>query len=144
MCSPQVTHSCNCFKLPAEFSLGYLVAVFNLIGSFLFAIASACYFVQVRLAHMQLPQAKATSPAPTAPHRPTFTLPRSHTPGLGFGLICLAGAMQVAPFDGRLMAGGVWGWEYQVSEWGVRFTYGLGSMCFIVAALISFPELLNE
>jgi hypothetical protein len=95
-CHPQVAHSYNCFSLPDEISIGYFVALFNLIGSILFAVASAFYFVQV------------------------------------------------PPFDGTLMAGGMWGWEWQVSEWGVRFTFGVGSMFFTAAALISFPELLNE
>ena len=51
--------------------------------------------------------------------------------------------MQVPPYEG-LTAGGVWGWEYQVSEWGVRFTFGLGSVAFLVSSMLSFPELLSD
>jgi len=32
-------------------------------------------------------------------------------------------------------------WEYAVSEWGVRFTYGVGSACFFIGALVSFQEI---
>ena len=38
------------------------------------------------------------------------------------------------------MGGGRWGWEYQVAEWGVRFTFALGSACFTVAAAASLRE----
>ena len=48
--------------------------------------------------------------------------------------------IQVPPYEG-LTAGGEWGWEYQVSEWGVRFTYGFGSFLFVVASLVVFKEL---
>ncbi len=51
--------------------------------------------------------------------------------------------IQVPPYEG-LTAGGEWGWEYQVSEWGVRFTFGVGSICFLVAAILAFPELLSD
>ena len=92
----EVTHSYNCFEAPAQMSLGYVVASLNLLGSVLFLVASAFYFVQV------------------------------------------------PPFELGLRAGGLWGWEYQVSEWGVRFTFGVGSLCFVLGAMVSFPELLNE
>lgn len=46
--------------------------------------------------------------------------------------------------DGELSAGGPFGWEYQISEWGVRFVYGVGSACFVLAAILSFPELMSE
>ena len=37
-----------------------------------------------------------------------------------------------------------WGWEWRVSEWGVRFTFGVGSLCFVLGALASGPEILSE
>ena len=49
---------------------------------------------------------------------------------------------QVEPYG--LYAGGQFGWEWQISEWGVRFTYGVGSLCFVGGALVSFPELLSD
>ena len=51
--------------------------------------------------------------------------------------------LQVPPYEG-LTAGGEWGWEYQVSEWGVRFTFGLGSVAFLLSSILSFPELLSD
>ena len=33
---------------------------------------------------------------------------------------------------------------HQVSEWGVRFTFGLGSVAFLVSSMLSFPELLSD
>ena len=51
--------------------------------------------------------------------------------------------IKVPPYEG-LTAGGVWGWEYQVSEWGVRFTFGLGSVAFLLSSMLSFPELLSD
>lgn len=76
----------------SEVSLGFIVAWLNLAGSFLFLVASLCYFARV------------------------------------------------PPYEGY-EAGGHWGWEYQVSEWGVRFTYGFGSFLFVVASLVVFKEL---
>lgn len=35
-------------------------------------------------------------------------------------------------------------WEFEVSEWAVRFTYAIGSACFLVAALASLVEVINE
>ena len=35
-------------------------------------------------------------------------------------------------------------WEYETSEWGVRFGYGIGSIAFVVGAVLSFPELLSD
>ena len=31
------------------------------------------------------------------------------------------------------------GWEELASEWGVRFVYGVGSICFVAGAIFSFP-----
>ena len=50
---------------------------------------------------------------------------------------------QVPPYDG-LTAGGLWGWEWQASEWGVRFTFAIGSAAFVVAALLNISEILND
>ena len=50
---------------------------------------------------------------------------------------------QVPPYEG-LTAGGRWGWEWETSEWGVRFTFALGSIAFVIAALLNFPEVLND
>ena len=33
---------------------------------------------------------------------------------------------------------------YYFSEFGVRFLYGLGSLCFVVGSALSFPELLSD
>ncbi|KAL1500590.1 hypothetical protein AB1Y20_013243 [Prymnesium parvum] len=90
----EVTHSFNVLQLPQEITLSYFVVVFNLLGSALFAVASAFYFAQ-------------------------WT-------------------------GGLLEGGGKFGWEFQLSEWGVRFTYGVGSSFFVLAAALSFPELLND
>ena len=35
-------------------------------------------------------------------------------------------------------------WAYLVNEWGVRFGYGLGSVFFIAAALLSVPEVITD
>ena len=35
-------------------------------------------------------------------------------------------------------------WEFLASEWGVRFTYAVGSFCFIVGAILAFPEALAD
>ena len=62
-----------------------------------------------------------------------------------FDLFLVASAgyfCQVEPYG--LYAGGQFGWEWQISEWGVRFTYGVGSLCFVGGALVSFPELLSD
>ena len=40
--------------------------------------------------------------------------------------------------------GGQYDWEYAADEWGVRFGYALGSAFFIVAALLSFPEVISD
>eukprot|EP00966_Prymnesium_polylepis_P135776 3138336-Prymnesium_polylepis.1 len=39
-----------------------------------------------------------------------------------------------APFDA----------SYYYSEWGVRFLFGIGSICFVVGAALSFPEILSD
>ena len=33
---------------------------------------------------------------------------------------------------------------YYYSEWGVRFLYGVGSLCFVAGTALSFPELLSD
>lgn len=43
-----------------------------------------------------------------------------------------------------LDAGGRWGWEYQASEWGVRFTFGVGSLAFVASAMLNFAEILSD
>lgn len=34
-------------------------------------------------------------------------------------------------------------WEFYVSEWGVRFVYGLGSAFFVVGGFLGYLETLN-
>ena len=34
--------------------------------------------------------------------------------------------------------------RYEVSEWGVRFVYGVGSAFFVMGAVLSLPEVLQE
>ena len=84
----QVNHSL-CLLVPERLTLGYGVAMANLVGSVLFLEASLCYLV-------------ARKPWE-----------------------------QIEP------------WEFYVSEWGVRFTFAIGSFCFCVGALASLPEILN-
>ena len=80
-----------------------------------------------------------------------FALPHALSLGYFVALFNLAGSAlfvlaacgyfaQVPPFE--LSAGGPYGWEWQASEWGVRFPFGVGSACFVVAAAVSVPELL--
>ena len=35
-------------------------------------------------------------------------------------------------------------WEYLVSEWGVRFVFGIGSALFVVSSTFALPEILSE
>ena len=37
-----------------------------------------------------------------------------------------------------------WGWQYQLNEWGVRFTYGVGSALFLLASLGALVEIVHE
>ena len=50
---------------------------------------------------------------------------------------------QLPPYEG-LTAGGPWGWEWQASEWGVRFTFGVGSLAFVAAAMLNVAEVLSD
>ena len=95
----EVNHDYHIFALPEAISLGYLVAMLNLIGSAAFLVASLFYFVA------SLDQA---------------------LPGWGID------------------AGGLWGWEYESSEWGVRFMFGVGSFAFVASALLNFAEILSD
>ena len=72
-----------------------------------------------------------------------FLTVSANSPKTLFFLASCCYFIQVPPYEG-LTAGGEWGWEYQVSEWGVRFTFGVGSICFLVAAILAFPELLSD
>jgi len=90
----EVTHSANPLRRPAELSMGYAIAVINLVGSVLYTVASAFYF--------------APAEAEASPDEP-------------------------APYDTG----------YYYSEWGVRFLYGLGSLCFTAGAALSFPEMFS-
>lgn len=35
-------------------------------------------------------------------------------------------------------------WQWEVSEWGVRFTFGVGSACFLLGAVGAIAEVLND
>ena len=39
---------------------------------------------------------------------------------------------------------GAWGWAFEVSEWGVRFPFALGSACFLAGAAGAIVEILND
>lgn len=110
----EVTHSYNPFTLPARPSLGYFVCLCNLLGSLTFLIASIGYFAR------PLPEsvdgtAPVVPPPPSPPHAPP---PSPHGAGPG--------------------------WIFEVSEWGVRFTYGIGSVLFFVASMVAMAEVVNE
>ena len=43
-----------------------------------------------------------------------------------------------------LWDGTLFEWEYLANVWGVRFTFGVGSACFIVGSALSMPEVLSD
>ena len=35
-------------------------------------------------------------------------------------------------------------WEYLASEWGVRFGFGVGSLCFVAGTILGFPDVFSD
>ena len=95
----EVSHDYRLCSLPEAISLGYLVAMLNLLGSAAFLVASLFYFVA---------------------------------------------SLDEALPEWGLDTGGLWGWEYQASEWGVRFTFGVGSFAFVASTTLNFAEILSD
>ena len=107
----------------------------SLLGSALFVFASYVYVVEETHDYNCF----------VVPAAPTLGYAVVSLNLLGSLLFLVASAgyfCQVEPYG--LYAGGQFGWEWQISEWGVRFTYGVGSLCFVGGALVSFPELLSD
>ena len=59
-------------------------------------------------------------------------VPPSHAPGPGNRTSAIADASSTNT------------WEWEVSEWGVRFTFGVGSGCFLLGAVGAIAEVLND
>ena len=59
---------------------------------------------------------------------------------LGYFARALPRLAMEAPHDGHHS----WGWQYEVSEWGVRFPFGLGSVLFLIGSFGSLIEVMSE
>jgi len=136
--------------------LGYAVCMLNLTGSILFTLASACYYIHARPAHHHhIPAGSHTPPPPNWGHGGyqaydggahqsydgakglgdgAYTYDAGQYPRLDQARNSAAGML-----DG--MVGGKPLWEYEVSEWGVRFSFAVGSALFGVAAVLSLYEI---
>ena len=151
-------------------SLLYIGATAQLLGAFSFNVA--CVYGLPRMVHTHLQEELLVYLTCVlgslgfviasyvyvleATHSSSLMWRSDEPPTLGYALtlLNLAGSLlffvasacyfvQVPPYEG-LKAGGEWGWEYQISEWGVRFTFGVGSVAFLLSSLLSFPELLSD
>mmetsp|Transcript_54031 Transcript_54031/g.124381 ORF Transcript_54031/g.124381 Transcript_54031/m.124381 type:complete len:435 (-) Transcript_54031:379-1683(-) len=109
----------------------YLVFIPSLIGSIGFVFASWVYLFEV-----------TSSPNPLLP-------PRTLSVGYFIALLNLAGSGLYTVASGCYFypeseSEGEYDTAYYVSEWGVRFGYAIGSLCFVSSALLAFPEILSE
>ena len=91
------------------------MARLNLVGSFLFLLASASYFAQVRV-RVRV-RVRVSPPL----------------------LLASAGYFAQTPPYEYLEP-----WEELVSIWAVRFPFAAGSACFVVAALLMLIESLSD
>mmetsp|Transcript_29658 Transcript_29658/g.72168 ORF Transcript_29658/g.72168 Transcript_29658/m.72168 type:complete len:114 (-) Transcript_29658:394-735(-) len=106
-----------------------LVYVPSILGSLCFTISSRVYVAEVSHSFWSW-----------LPERMSFGYTVAICNFIGSALFLIASAcylIQVEPWEE------IEPWEYNVSEWGVRFLYALGSMSFVVGALVSFLETLN-
>ncbi|KAL1527087.1 hypothetical protein AB1Y20_015770 [Prymnesium parvum] len=106
-----------------------LVYVPSILGSLCFTISSRVYVAEVSHSFWSW-----------LPERMSFGYSVAICNFIGSALFLIASAcylIQVEPWEE------IEPWEYNVSEWGVRFLYALGSMSFVVGALVSFLETLN-
>ena len=132
--------------LPCVGLAGYfdhVVWVYNtsVAGSACFVFASYVYLLEV-----------AEDPANP------WTPPKGLRERLGFGVAASNLAGSVLFLIGSLFyyardwtfgiatdwGGAMYPWELFANVWGVRFVFGVGSVCFVVGSVCSFPELLSD
>ena len=122
---------------PLSASVDELVCVFvpSLVGSACFTFASYIYLLEVA-ASTETPWA----PPDTLRERLGYAVAGCNLLGSVLFFVASAGYFfKAPPHDGELYE-----WEFLVSEWAVRFGYGLGSLLFVLGALLSFPEVISD
>mmetsp|Transcript_35292 Transcript_35292/g.70376 ORF Transcript_35292/g.70376 Transcript_35292/m.70376 type:complete len:310 (-) Transcript_35292:64-993(-) len=137
----EVTHSINPLPPPQNFTVGYLIATLNLGGSLIYTIASCFYFYP----EGEEEEGLSASPALLSLLRPTGTSSTiASTIATKVASALNAPSLDASSLDAVSPTIAPYDTAYYVSEWGVRFLYGLGSVCFVISSALSFPELFSK
>ena len=120
-----------CFEPPSHEGLVWLLYVPSTVASSMFVFASYVYVVEVTHSYniCALPEVLSIG----------YAVSLLNFVGSVFFLIASACYFVQAPPWPRLDP-----WEWYASEWGVRFTFAIGSLAFTVAALLGLREALAD